>query len=107
MQGLGGAATCIGLYTRFGAEGVPGECWELTIFCMCWELTTFYMYTQLYMVLLVSEHLLLLKRQPCSEQPTEKILSIDFKDTWIGWNAVRIIEPFTLEKSYNSIESNY
>lgn len=107
MQGLGGAATCMGLYTCFGAEGVPSECWELTTFCMCWELTTFYMYTQLYMVLLVSEHLLLLKRQPCSDLPTEKILSIDFKDTWIGWNAVRIIEPFMLEKSYNSIESNY
>lgn len=52
------------------------------------ELPKFYMYTQLYMVLLVSEHLLLLKRQPCSDLPTERILSIDFKDTWIGWNAV-------------------
>lgn len=69
----------MGLCACSGAAGVPGECWELP---------KFYMYTQLYMVLLVSEHLLLLKRQPCSDLPTERILSIDFKDTWIGWNAV-------------------
>lgn len=36
------------------------------------------MYVQLYAVLLVSEHLLLLKRQPSPDLPTEKTLGIVF-----------------------------
>lgn len=60
---------CTRLYECFGAGGVPSQCWELT---------TFYMYTQLYMVLPVSEHLLLLKRQLSPDLPTEKILGIVF-----------------------------
>lgn len=47
----------------------------------CWELTTFYMYMQLYMVLVVSEHLLLLKRQLSRDLPTEKTLDIVFKSS--------------------------
>lgn len=41
-------------------------------------MTTFYTYTQLYTVLLVSEHLLLLKRQLSPDVPTEEILGIVF-----------------------------
>lgn len=44
----------------------------------CWELTTFCMYMQLYMVLTVSEHLLLLKRQLSRDLPAEKTLDIVF-----------------------------
>ena len=51
----------------------------------CWELTTFCMYTQLYMVLLVSDHLLLLKRQ---SWPTYiEDLGYCFIKQWIGQSA--------------------
>lgn len=74
----GEAATCAGFCVCFEAGEVPSQCWELT----------FYMYTQLCVVLLVSEHLLLLKRQLSPDLPMEKILGIVFFTQCIGQNAM-------------------